>query len=94
MNSTTRFRIVGVAVLWSIIAAAAFSGWLIGHGLAAMRISELKEQLAGSVQSQRTCGTGLELNEARGSYPFEAMVKEILPGVPEQPHLRELLTTR
>ena len=94
MNSTTRFRIVGVAVLWSIIAAAAFSGWLIGHGFAARRISELKEQLAGTAQNRRTCGPGLDINEARGKYPFEAMLKGILPGAPAQPHLRELLTAR
>lgn len=100
MSRTMRFKIGAVAVLWALIAVAAFSGWLIGHGSAAMQISDLKQQLAVSEPAKRTCGTEIELLEARdadsprASNPFGLALSGILPGAPQHLHLREMLTSR
>lgn len=92
MNRTTRFKIGAVAVLWAVIAVAAFSGWLIGHGSAAMRISDLKRQLATSPPARQTCGREIELLEARdaelphATHLLGLALAGALPGA--SPHLR------
>lgn len=101
MSRTMRFKIGAVAVLWAVIAVAAFSGWMIGHGSAAMRISDLKRQLAVSAPaSKQACGMEIELLEARDADPpratnlFGLTLAGILPAAPQHLHLREMLTSR
>jgi hypothetical protein len=69
MDTTTRFKIGALAVLWGIIALAALAGWMIGHGGAAMQIARLERQLAASAPARQTCGVEIELPEARADEP-------------------------
>ena len=100
MSRTMRFKIGAVAVLWSIIAVAAGAGFLIGHGNAELRITELKQQLAASAAPKRACGMEIELLGARGTAPppaaslFGLKLGGILPSAPQHLHLREMLTAR
>ena len=100
MSRTMRFKIGAVAVLWTVIAVAAFSGWLIGHGSAVMQISDLKRQLATSAPAKQSCGMEIELLEARDADPPHATnllglaLAGILPGASRHLHLREILTSR
>lgn len=100
MSRTMRFKIGAVAVLWAVIAVAAFSGWLIGHGSAAMQISDLKQQLAVSAPAKRACGMEIDLLEASDPDPpratnlFGLTLAGILPGAPQHLHLRQMLTSR
>ena len=99
MSRMTRFKIGAVAVLWAIIAAAAAAGWMIGHGNAALQISELKHRLAASASPKQTCGMEIELLEARAEPTraanlFSLTLGGIQPGAPRHLHLRQMLTSR
>jgi len=65
----TRFawlKVGAVAVLWTIVAAAAVSGWVISRGEAARQISKLHERLAAADTSpKQSCGLEVELLDAR-----------------------------
>ena len=100
MSRTTRFKIGALAALWVIIAVAAAAGWMIGHGNAALQISELRQRLAASATPKQSCGMEIELLEARAAeLPratdlFGLTLDGILPGAPQHPHLRQMLTSR
>jgi hypothetical protein len=94
MSRTTRFKIGLVAALWAIIGIAAAAGWMIGHGSAALQISDLKQQLATGAAPKRACGMEIELLEARAANLFGIALAGILPRAPQHLHLREMLTTR
>jgi hypothetical protein len=100
MDTTMRSKIGVVALLWGIIALAALSGWMIGHGSAEMRIAQLKQQLAVSAPAKQTCGMEIELLEARADKPkpatnlFGLTLHGIWPGAPQHLHLREMLSLR
>jgi len=92
-------KIGTVGALWTIIAVAAASGWLIGRGGAAQQISDLRQRLALSTPS-KTCGVDIELLEARaGSAPHGANLFGVTLGgmvlnPPHHLHLRQMLTSR
>ncbi len=100
MSSMTRLKISIVAVLWAVIAVAAASGWLIGHGNASLEISQLKQQLVASAAPKPTCGMDVQLLEVRDAQPpaapnvFGLRLAGIWPSAPQHPNLREMLTRR
>lgn len=98
MSSITWFKIGVVAALWTVIATAAVSGWLIGRGDAAQQITQLKQRLAVTTSlPKQGCGAEVELLEARVGQPanvFGVALGGILPTPPHHLHLREMLTLR
>jgi hypothetical protein len=99
MSSITWFKIGVVAALWTVIATAAVSGWLIGRGDATQQITQLKQRLAVTTSlPKQGCGAEVELLEARaGNQPanvFGVALGGILPTPPHHLHLREMLTLR
>jgi hypothetical protein len=67
---------------------------MIGHGSAALQISDLKQQIAAGAPAKQTCGMEIELLEARAANPFGLTLGGILPRAPQHLHLREMLTAR
>src|SRR5690348_13724459 len=99
MSKLAWFKIGVVAALWTIIATAAVSGWLIGRGDSAQQITQLKQRLAVTTSLPKAgCGAEVELLEARvGSRPgnvFGVALGGILQTPPHHLHLREMLTLR
>lgn len=99
MSRIAWFKIGVIAALWTIVATAAVSGWLIGRGDAARQITQLKQRLAVTTSlPKQGCGAEVELLEARaGSRAdnvFGVALGGILPTPPHHLHLREMLTTR
>ncbi len=100
MRRMTRFKVGLVAVLWAFIAAAAFAGWMIGHGSAKRTIGELERRLAAVAAPKTSCGVEAEPLKAQGGAPprsvnvFGVALHGILLRAPQHPHLRELLTAR
>ncbi len=100
MSRIVWLKIGAVAALWTIIAAAAASGWLIGRGEAARQITDLQHRLALGTPSKQTCGVEIQLLEARAGKPapstnlFGLTLDGIWLGAPRHLHLREMLTSR
>ncbi len=100
MSSMTRFKIGLVAMLWAIIAVAAASGWLIGHGNASRQISQLKQQLAVSAAPRPACGMDIQLLEVRDAETsrapnvFGLTLAGIWPSAPQHLNLGEMLMRR
>lgn len=99
MSRITWFKIGAVGALWTVIAVAAFSGWLIGHGGAAQQISDLRQRLAVNSTPKQSCGVEIELLEARAGTATPANLWGVTLGgfllkAPHHLHLREMLTSR
>jgi hypothetical protein len=100
MSRIAWLKIGAVGALWTIIATAAMSGWLIAKGDAARQITELRQRLAviNASAPKQGCGAEVELIEARiGVTPanvFGLALGGILPNAPHHLHLREMLTAR
>lgn len=98
MSRIAWLKIGAVAALWTIIATAAISGWLIAKGDSARQITELRQRLAINSVPKQGCGAEVELLEARiGTAPanvFGLGLGGILPKAPHHLHLREMLTSR
>jgi len=98
MSKIAWLKIGAVGALWTIIATAAISGWLIAKGDSARQITELRQRLAVISAPKQGCGAEVELIEARiGAAPtnvFGLGLAGILPNAPHHLHLREMLTTR
>src|SRR5262249_35845115 len=95
MTRVLWLKIGAVAALWTIIGAAAVSGWMIARSEAARQISELRQRLALDSTPKASCGVEVELLEARNraaANMFGLKLGGIWPGVPEHLHLREMLT--
>ena len=98
MNRMTRFKIGLVAALWGFIVAAAFAGWMIGHGSAELKIAELEQRLAARAAPKPSCGTEIELLKARSAETshaadiFGVTLGGLLPHAPQRPHPRETPT--
>jgi hypothetical protein len=97
MSRIAWFKIGAVGAIWTIIAVAAGSGWLIGRGGAERQISDLRQRLALTAPRQN-CGMDLELLEARDAARSVNLFGLTLGGLilhaPQHPHLRALLTSR
>lgn len=98
MSRITWFKVGAVGALWTVIAVAAFSGWLIGHGGAAQQISDLRQRLAVNSTPKQSCGVEIELLEARAGTPTPTNLLGVALGgfPPKAPHnlyLREVPTT-
>jgi hypothetical protein len=98
MSRIAWFKIGAVGALWTIIAAAAVSGWLIGKGSAERQLSDLRQRLALSASPGQGCKLELELLEARAKAARPNLFGVTLGGLvltpPRHLHLREMLTSR
>jgi hypothetical protein len=96
MSRIAWLKIGAVAALWTIVATAAISGWLIAKGDAARQITELRQRIALISTPKQGCGAEVELLEARigPANVFGLALGGILPTPPQHLHLREMLTTR
>ena len=98
MSKIAWLKIGAVGALWTIIATAALSGWLIAKGDAARQITELRQRLAVISAPKQGCGAEVELIEARigatSANVFGLALGGIVPNAPHRLHLREMLTTR
>lgn len=100
MSKLPWLKIGVAAALWTIIAGAAVSGWVIGRGDAAQQIAELRQRLAADAAPKQSCGLEIEFLDARPSDEagpanlFGITLDGILPKAPLHLHLREMLTAR
>ena len=98
MRSMTWIKIGAVAALWTIIAGAAVSGWMIGKKEAAREYSDLQRRLTSGNTSSRSCGIEVELLDPERPGRGKPLVADPGPtqilAVPRFYHLRELLTLR
>jgi len=99
MRSLPWIKIGAVAALWTIIAGAAVSGWMLGKREAAREYSDLQRRLTAGDTPTRSCGIEVDLldSEGRGkalpSTPADAGPTQI-SAPPGFYHLREMLTLR
>src|SRR5688572_21335473 len=97
MSKIAWLKIGAVGALWTIIATAAISGWLIAKGDSARQITELRQRLAVISAPKQGCGAEVELIEARigaaATNVFGPGLAGILRNAPHHLNRRGLLTT-
>lgn len=98
MRKIPWLKIGAVAALWTIVAGAAVSGWMIGKSDAAREYSDLQRRLTAGTSASRSCGIEVELLEVPGreiappEYRAELGPTQIF--APAYLNLREMLTSR